>query len=99
MQTPNFTIPSFLRNKYVLTALCFLVWLVFFDRHNLVTQFKLKQELTELEKEKAYYQVKAVEVETEAKGLFSNAEKLEKFAREEYLMKKENEEVFVIVEE
>lgn len=99
MQIPNLAIPSFLRNKYVLTTLFFMVWLVFFDRHNLITQFKLKQELTDLEREKAYYQVKAVEVEAEAKGLFSNSEKLEKFAREEYLMKKENEEVFVIVEE
>lgn len=88
-----------MRNKYVLTALVFLVWLVFFDRHNLVTQFKLKQELTDVEKEKLYYQDKAIEVEAEAKGLFSNAEKLEKFAREEYLMKKDNEEVFIIVEE
>ena len=96
---PNITIPTFLRNKYVLTALVFLAWLIFFDRHNLVTQFKLKQELTAIEKEKRYYQDKAVEVEAEAKGLFSNAEKLEKFAREEYLMKKDNEEVFVIVEE
>ncbi len=88
-----------MRNKYVITSLVFLVWLVFFDRHNLVTQFKLKQELTAIEKEKQYYQVKATEVEAEAKGLFSNAEKLEKFAREEYMMKKDNEEVFVIVEE
>jgi len=99
MQVPKISIPSFLRNKFVLTALVFLVWLVFFDRHNLVTQFKLKQELTSLEKEKQYYKTQAVAVEAEAKSLFTSPEKLEKFAREEYFMKKDNEEVFVIVEQ
>lgn len=77
----------------------FIVWLIFFDRHNLITQIKLKKELTALEKEKQYYEDMAIAVEAEAHGLFTNAEKLEKFAREEYFMKKDNEEVFVIVEE
>ncbi len=99
MRLPQIQVPSFLLNKFVVTALVFLVWLVFFDRHNLITQFKLKQELTSLEKEKRYYQDQAVAVEAEAQGLFTNAEKLEKFAREEYFMKKDNEEVFVIVEQ
>ncbi|CAN5179055.1 septum formation initiator family protein [soil metagenome] len=99
MRLPQFSIPPFLLNKFVITALVFLVWLVFFDRHNLINQFKLKQELTSLEKEKVYYQDQAVAVEAEATSLFTSAEKLEKFAREEYFMKKDNEEVFVIVEE
>lgn len=99
MQLPKVDIPQFIRNKYVITGLVFLVWMVFFDRHNLIAQFKLKQELTAIEKEKLYYQEQAVIVEAEAKNLFTNAEMLEQFAREEYYMKKDHEEVFVIVEE
>ncbi len=92
-------IPPLLRNKYVLTTLGFIIWLLFFDRHDIISQFKLRKELHKLEEEKAYY---VKEIEKDSKNLnelLTNPKTLEKFAREKYLMKKDNEDIFVIVNE
>lgn len=88
-----------LKNKYVIVSILFFTWLLFFDRNDLITQFKLKSQERNLEKEKAYYQAEIEKLEENSKDLFTNPKKLETFAREEYLMKKDNEDVFVIVEE
>lgn len=88
-----------LKNKYVIVSVLFFVWLLFIDRNDLITQFKLKSQVRDLEKEKAYYQEEIATLEENSKDLFTDPKKLETFAREEYLMKKDNEDVFVIVEE
>lgn len=92
-------IPPLLRNKYVLTTLGFIIWLLFFDRHDIISQIKLRKELHKLEEEKAFY-VKEIEKDTKnLNELLTNPKTLEKFAREKYLMKKDNEDIFVIVNE
>lgn len=88
-----------LKNKFVVVSALFLVWMMFFDKNDWITQIKLKQQLRGIEKEKAYYQAQAEQVKADSKDLFTDPQKLEKFAREEYLMKKDNEDLFVIVEE
>lgn len=88
-----------LMNKYTVTLLIFLVWLAFFDRNNLVGKMQLRSKITTLKKEKTYYQEKIEEDNRKMEELLSNRDNLEKFAREQYFMKKPNEDIFVIVNE
>ena len=88
-----------LKNKFVYATLAFLVWLTFFDNNSLITQYKLSRTLGQLQDEKAYYQEEIERNKQEVKELMTNDENLEKFAREKYLMKKKDEDVFVVVEE
>jgi len=92
-------IPNFLKNKYALTAFVFLIWISFFDQNRLWTQLQYHLELNELEEEAEFYKQEIKVIQADLKDLQSNPQTLEKFAREKYLMKKDNEELFVIVEE
>jgi len=94
-------IKPFIRNYYLMTGLFFVVWMVFFDSNNLISQLKNRNELKQLEKERNFF----VEGIKENKALvedLTNTEDFraaEKYAREHYLMKRENEEIFLIVRE
>lgn len=90
-------IPWYLKNKYVLAIAAFVVWMIFFDRNNVVEQYKIHAQLSDLRSKKEYYAEQIKIVKQEKKELFSNMESLEKFAREHYMMKKVNEDLFVIV--
>lgn len=96
---PGRSLFSKLMNKYTVTLFIFLVWLAFFDRNNLVEKMQLHSKITTLKKEKAYYQEKIEDDNRKMQELLSNRDNLEKFAREQYLMKKPNEDIFVIVNE
>ncbi|QCK17009.1 septum formation initiator [Mangrovivirga cuniculi] len=85
-------------NVYVLSLAVFLVWMLFFDNTNFITTFKLNSKLNNLEKEKEYYEENIQQVEKDRKELLSNTELLEKFARERYFMKKESEDLYIIVD-
>jgi cell division protein FtsB len=92
-------IPGFLKSFFFLFTLVFLFWMLFLDANNLGLQVKLSRKLNELEKEKQFYQEKIKEVEKDREELLSDDELLEKFAREKYLMKKPDEDVYVIERE
>lgn len=92
-------VPKIVKNFYIMSALLFFVWMMFLDMHDLPSIFKLGSKLRSLEHEKEYYEQKIIEVQKDHDELFGTQETLEKFAREKYLMKKETEDVFVIVEE
>jgi cell division protein DivIC len=92
-------IPKVFRNFYVVTGLIFFVWMLFLDSNDFLSRFTLSAKLRQLENEKTYYEEKIKEVEADREELFGDKESIEKFAREKYLMKKENEDVFIIVEE
>jgi cell division protein DivIC len=88
-----------LKNKYVLALLIFFVWLLVFDRNNLIDRYKYHRELKQMEAEKEYY-LNKIEVDSKKLNeLKTNDANLEKFAREQYLMKKPNEDIYLIVEE
>lgn len=91
-------IPSWLKNKYLLTGVGFLVWIVFFDDRDLINNFHHRQELKELEMSRDQYlgQIKATKEELEQ--LKKNPALLEKYAREKYRMKKDNEDLFIVTE-
>lgn len=92
-------IPPWIRNKYSLTLIFFIIWMSFFDRNDFFSQLSLRRQLKEMEAEKKYYNDKLKEVQATHQNLFKSDENLERYAREQYLMKKENEELFIIVEE
>lgn len=80
-------------NKYLLSMLLFLVWIAFFDKNNLYNQYKLSQKLENLESDKITYEEKLVTAIKEREILENNKER---YAREKYFVKKDNEEVFII---
>ena len=86
-----------LSNKYLLTLSVFFVWLMFFDNNNLIVRKRLMKEERQLRKDCYYYQQRIVTDSTNLSELRKDVESLEKFAREQYLMKKDNEDIFVIV--
>lgn len=92
-------LPKALRNFYIVAGLIFLIWMLFLDSNDFISRYKLSAKLRSLENEKEYYAEKIKEVEKDREELLGNREMLEKFAREKYLMKKDNEDVFVVVEE
>ncbi|RYY05833.1 MAG: septum formation initiator family protein [Sphingobacteriaceae bacterium] len=87
------------KNKYFLISTIFLVWLIFFDRNDLLSQYEYRQQLNKLKAEHDFYTKETADVQKQLNELTSNKEKLEKFAREKYLMKKVNEDIFVIIPE
>lgn len=86
-----------LRNKYFLSLVGILVWLLFFDKNDVMTQYDLIQKCRKLEHEKEYYLSEIENNKKSIEELRTNEKSLETFAREKYLMKKENEDVFVFV--
>jgi cell division protein FtsB len=88
-----------IRNKYLIAILVFLVWLFVFDRNSLVDRIKYTRALKEMEEEKDYYLKRISQDSQRLEELKTDPENLEKFAREQFFMKKEEEDVFVIVEE
>lgn len=87
------------KNKFLIASFAFIVWMLFFDRNDLTSQLHYKKQRDNLEKEKNFYEKEIAEVEKNLEELSSDPIKLEKFAREKYLMKKENEDLFIIIEE
>ena len=89
---------NLLGNLYFLVTVVFFLWMLFFDSNDLVSIYALRSNVSDLEAQKEYYIEKIEEVKHEREELFSNPEQLEKFARERYLMKKANEDLYIIQE-
>ena len=89
-------IPNYLKNKYLLAVVLFIVWITFFDNFNLIKQSKIKKNIKQLEENKKFYIQEITKDSTEYYDLLNDAEKREKFAREKFLMKKEDEDVYII---
>jgi cell division protein DivIC len=87
------------KRKYPLLLALFLVWMLFFDRNNFIEQYKLRANLEKLKENKEYHLLQIEKAKTDRRELFTNSRTLEKFAREKYLMKKDDEDLFVIVPE
>lgn len=90
---------TLLLNKYFISLTAIIVWLIFFDRDDLISQYKLTQKLRQLRTEQKYYEDEIEKSKNEMNALRANPAYLEKFAREKYLFKKDNEEIFVIVQD
>lgn len=84
-----------LKNIFVLILVVFIVWMLFFDANSWLIHHELNTDIDALESEKEYYK-KEIEKDNKAIKTLSTEEGLEKFARETYYMKRENEEIFII---
>lgn len=89
-------IPAWLKNKYFLTTVFFIVWMVFFDMKDLATDFARRTKLRELQKKEKYMVSQISETRKELGLLETSAQTIEKYAREKYMMKKDNEDLFIV---
>nr|WP_298368120.1 septum formation initiator family protein [uncultured Lutibacter sp.] len=94
-QFKNKPLVKLLSNKYVLILMSFLVWMVFFDENSYLNHREFNKEIEKLKNEKEYYQ-NEINSDKELIKNLDDKKELEKFAREEYKMKKENEEIYII---
>ena len=76
----------------------FVVWVLFFDSNDFISQYKDSSKLRQLGKDKQYYIDEINKTKADLDEILGTTEKIEKFAREKYLMKKDNEDVFVVVD-
>jgi len=91
-------LPYWLRNKYLITAVIFAAWLLFFDDRDILTQFRHNRELNQLEQSRDFYLEEIRTTSAELEKLKSDPATLEKYAREKYRMKKDDEDLFIISE-
>jgi cell division protein DivIC len=87
-----------LKNKYTLTLIIFFGLIIFFDENNLVERVSNLNQIHQLERDKLYYFDKIKQDSSKLNELRTDSRNLEKFAREQYLMKKKNEDIFIIVD-
>ena len=85
-----------LTNKYLLAGIAFAIWMLFFDRNNVPVQTQRLQELNKLEKSEQLLSRQIDETKEELELLKNNPATLEKYAREKYMMKKENEDLYIV---
>ncbi len=88
-----------IKNKFFLVTLAFIIWMIFFDKNDIFSQYEYRQQVNKLKEEEAFYKTETEKVKKDLEELSSDKSRLEKFAREKYLMKKDNEDVFVIIHE
>lgn len=86
---------KFFSNKYVIILLTFAVWMLFFDENSLLNHLEFNKEINQLNKEKEYYESE-IKADKELIEKLEDEQELEKFARETYKMKKENEDIYLI---
>ncbi len=89
---------KFLRNKYVIVTVFFLVWVLFIDTNNLFVWMRDMGVVSSQQRQKAYYKEAIRQTDEKLQELTSNKDSLEKFAREQYLFHQKDEEVFIITE-
>jgi cell division protein DivIC len=90
-------IPGIFRNKYILTVILFFTWLILLDSNNLVARYREMKELRKLKSDREYY-LKKIEVDKQMLyELKTDNHNLEKFAREQFRMKKPDEDLYIIL--
>ena len=83
-------------NKYLITGIAFMVWMLFFDKNDIPLQISRINELNQLENSEKVMTQRITDTHTELEKLKNSPEILEKYAREKYLMKRPNEDLFIV---
>lgn len=91
-------IPSWLKSKYLISFAAFCGIIFFFDKNDIFTQAGRRKELKELQQSKRYYTTQIAAERKESEALKTNPAAVEKLAREKYLMKRDNEDLFLVPE-
>ncbi len=87
-----------IRNQYLIAGVAFLVWMCFFDRYDIATQYNFQNEKTNLEQEKEYYTNEIENISRSIKEVQYDQSEIQRIAREKYKMKKDQEDVYIITE-
>ena len=87
------------KNFYFLFFLCFVLWMTIIDSNGFINRYRLSSKLSELNTQKEFYIKEIDKVSLDKEKFESDDELLEKYAREEYLMKKESEDIFYVIKE
>ena len=90
-------IPPVFRNKYFLTLTIFIVWIILLDTNNLVERYRQISELHKLKNDREYYIKKIEEDRRKLNELKTDDHNLEKFAREQYRMKRKDEDLYIVL--
>ena len=90
-------IPPAFRNKYILTIIIFIIWLTLFDSNNLISRYKELNQLHKLKKDREYFSKRIEADRKKLHELKTDNDNLEKFAREQYRMKKSDEDLYIIM--
>src|SRR5690606_9569089 len=88
-----------IRNKYFIAIVAFIVWMLFFDRHDVTTQYGYYSQLKILKAEKTVVATEIEQITNAIDNFNTSLQEQEPVARERYQMKKDHEDIFVIVEE
>ena len=85
-----------MRNKYLITFVIFLIWIFFIDTFDIITQLRMNNEFKQLKEQQEFYKAEIEKDSIKVYNLNNNPEEQERFARERFLMKKDNEDVFIV---
>ena len=85
--------PKFIQNKWALSFLVLFIWVLFFEDINLISLFRTKSKINKLKQEWVFKEERIKQAEEKKSLILSNTEK---YARETFWMKRENEEIFII---
>ncbi len=88
---------EWIKNKYIIVCIIFLIWMIFFDMNSLLVHQKLNSDLSEVNEKIDLYTQKYKEDSVQYFRLKTSSQEREKFARERYYMKKNDEDIFIIV--
>lgn len=87
-----------LSNKFLITLGAFTILMLFFDRNDVFTQLDRKKQLKALQNKKEFYEQEIEKTRKELADIQNNTAALEKYVREKYFMKKDNEDIFIVEE-
>ncbi|WP_396142902.1 septum formation initiator family protein [Flavobacterium sp.] len=91
----NYPFLKFLANRYILVLIVFIVWVLFLDNYSYLEHRVLDKEIEEIEDNIKYYKTEIKKDSASIKHLKNN-DRVEKYAREKYYMKRENEDIYII---
>jgi len=90
-------LPPVFRNKYVLTIIIFVIWVTLLDSNNLIARYQEMRELHKLKIDREYFIKRIEDDKQKLHELKTDNHNLEKFAREQYHMKKSDEDLYIIL--
>ena len=86
-----------LRNKYIAALTGFIILMLFIDHNDIFVQLDRRRQLNELLASKRFYEQQIEQTKKNLSDLQNNSAALERYAREKFLLKKDNEDLFVVV--
>lgn len=89
-------LPSWLKNKYLLASAFFIIWMFFFDPKDVGSDLNRRAKLKDLQRTERNLDQQITDTRKELYLLKTNAQTIEKYAREKYMMKKDNEDLFIV---